>query len=130
MLVLAQTAPDQAEGIRTRVDRNLVSREQVGKGTDVVLVSVGEHHAVQLAAGLEIGEIGNDDVDAQMFFAREHHAGVHDETVVAEVIHHEVHPELAETAEGDEPELARVGQAILAPPRGKGAGLNDRRSGL
>jgi hypothetical protein len=69
MLVLAQTAPDQAEGIRTRVDRNLVSREQVGKGTDVVLVSVGEHHAVQLAAGLEIGEIGNDDVDAQMFFA-------------------------------------------------------------
>jgi len=96
----------------------------------VVLVTVGQDHAVNRPAGLEIGQIGNDDIDAEMLFAGEHHAGVDHDAVVAPAVDHQVHPELAETAESHELQLGRVGQAFLAPPGREGTGSCDQRREL
>jgi hypothetical protein len=52
-----------------------------------------------LAILLEIGDVGDDEVDAEEFGFGEHHAGVDDEDVVTETKDHHVHSEFAETAE-------------------------------
>ena len=54
-----------------------------------------------LAILLQIGDVGNDQVDAEQFGFGEHHAGVDDDDVVAEAQRHHVHAEFAETAEGN-----------------------------
>ena len=43
----------------------------------------------------EVGEIGRNDIYAQKFLVREHHAGVDHDDVVAVADGHRVHPELA-----------------------------------
>ena len=48
----------------------------------------------------QIGNIRNDDVDAQQFGLGEHQASVDDDDVIAPAHGHAVHSELAQTAEG------------------------------
>ena len=43
----------------------------------------------------EVGDVGNDDVDAQEFSFGEHQSGVDDDNVIAPTDGHAVHPELA-----------------------------------
>ncbi len=51
--------------------------EDVGQGAGVVFVAVGDDDAPQLVAVLEdVGDIGDDQVDAQHLLFGEHEAGV------------------------------------------------------
>ena len=54
-----------------------------------------------LAVFDEIGNVGDDDVDAEQFGFGEHESGVDDDDVVAPADGHAVHTELAQAAEGD-----------------------------
>ena len=58
----------------------------------------GAHHALVL---FQVGNVGNNDVDAQQFLLGKHHAGVDDDNVVARAERHHVHSELAQSAQGD-----------------------------
>ena len=49
----------------------------------------------------QVGDVGNDDVDAQQLGFREHEAGVDDDDVVTPANGHAVHAEFAETAQGN-----------------------------
>ena len=73
--------------------------ENIRNGADVVFVAVGEHNgANRCAVLLQIGDVWNDDVDAEKFDFGKHQAGVDDQDVVAIAQHHHVHSEFAETA--------------------------------
>ena len=65
----------------------------------MIFMTVGEHDRANFRPVLlEIGNIRNDEVDAQKFGFREHHAGINDDDVVAELQHQHVHAEFAEPA--------------------------------
>ena len=69
----------------------------------MVFVAVGEHDAAHVLAVLdEIGDVGDDDIDAEQFGFGEHEAGVDDDNVVAPANGHAVHAEFAEAAEGND----------------------------
>ncbi len=77
-----------------------MSRKNVGKRANVIFVAVREHDGFdQMAILFEIGDVGNDEVDAEEFGFGEHHAGVDDDDGVAEARSHHVHSEFAETTE-------------------------------
>ena len=74
--------------------------ENPGQRADVVFVAVGEDDSANaLAVFDEIGNVGDDDVDAQQFGFGEHQAGVDDDDVVAPAHGHAVHAELAQAAQ-------------------------------
>ena len=65
----------------------------------MVFVAMGQDYGANvLAVLLEIGGVGDDQIDAEEFGFGEHHAGVDDEDVVAQAKGHHVHAEFAETA--------------------------------
>ena len=100
--MLFELAFDVGEGELGAVDGDVELGEDPGEAADVVLVAVGEDDAADLAAVLdEVGDVRDDDVDAEELFFGEHEAGVDDEDVVAEVEGETVHAELAESAERD-----------------------------
>jgi hypothetical protein len=51
----------------------------------------------QMAILFEVGDVWNDQVNAEEFGFREHHAGVDNDDGVAEAKHHHIHSEFAET---------------------------------
>ena len=67
----------------------------------MVLVPVGEHDRVD-ALPLEVGDVGQDEVDAQMLVAREGETRVHDDDVAAVLVDGHVLADFAETAERDD----------------------------
>ena len=63
---------------------------------------------------MQIGDVGDDDVDAEQFGFGEHQAGVDDDDVVAPANGHAVHSELAQAAEGYNMEFMRGhGQQLM-----------------
>ena len=69
----------------------------------MVFVPVGEDDAADVLAVFDqVGDVGDDDIDAEQLGFREHEAGIDDDDVVAPANGHAVHAELAETAEGDD----------------------------
>jgi hypothetical protein len=81
--------------------------QEVRERADVVLVPVGEDDSADVAfVVLEVGEVRQDEVDAQMLVPRERQAGIdHDDAVVALDDHH-VLPDLAQPPERDQPRRA------------------------
>ena len=79
--MLAQLGGDEGQGKIGTVHRDVAAQlEQVGDGTDVVLVTVGEHQAHDVVhALLDPGEIGEDQVNAGLAFLGEEDAAVHDQ---------------------------------------------------
>ena len=72
----------------------------------MILVAVGEDQAANvLGVLLQVGEIGRHDIDAEQFGIGEHHAGIDDENIVAVADRHAVHPEFAESAQGNDLEF-------------------------
>ncbi len=68
----------------------------------MVFVAVGEDDGANVSAVLfEVGDVRNDEVNAEELGFGKHHAGVDDEDVVAEPEGHHVHAEFAEAAERD-----------------------------
>ncbi len=108
---------DERKGEASAVNGDVEIAEDVGEGADVIFVAVRENDGADvLAILLEIGDVGNDEVDAEKLGFGEHHAGVNDENVVTETKHHHVHAEFAETAERDRCEgLRRLTQKRLSP---------------
>ncbi len=85
------------------VHRHVDFAEQERNRADVIFVAMRQDQRAHLVAILfEIREVGRDDVDAQQFGVRKHHAGVHDDDVVPVADGHRVHAELAQTAERDQ----------------------------
>ena len=82
--------------------RDVEFGEDPGERSDVVFVAVGEDDAPDaLAVFGEIGNVGDDDVDAEEFGFGEHESGVDDDDVVTPADSHAIHTELAQAAQGD-----------------------------
>ena len=81
-LVQAFFAQRQSEA--SSIHRNVQIPQDVGQGSDVVFVPVGQYDSADVRAVLlKIGGVGDDQIDAQEFGLWEHHSGVDDEDVVA-----------------------------------------------
>ena len=69
----------------------------------MVLVAVSEEDGAELGGVVEdVRHVGDDDVDAEGGGIGKHHAAVDDDGVAAALVDHEVHPDLAEPAEGED----------------------------
>ena len=77
--------------------------QQIRERADVILVGVREHDGQHLAA-LEIAEVGQHEVDAEVLVTREREARVDDEDLAGDLEHRHVLPDLAEAAERDHPQ--------------------------
>ena len=93
----------EAERQRRPVDRERDVAQQEGEAARVVLVRVGEEHALDAIGVLaEIGEVGEDEVDARHVGLGEHDPAVDDEDAVVDLEAEAVPPDLAEPAEEDD----------------------------
>src|SRR5699024_3531509 len=104
--VLLELRLDEGERERRAQDRDVAAvAQQVRDGTDVVLVAMGEDEAHDpVVAPLEVGEVGQDQVDARLRRLREEDAAVDDEDLAAVLEDGHVAADLAEAAEGDDPQ--------------------------
>ena len=81
--------------------------QQVGQRADVVLVRVGQHDRVdQVEPALEVAEVRQDQVDAGLVRLGEQNATVDDEQAAVVLEDGHVAADLAEAAQGDEPQAA------------------------
>ena len=88
------------------INRHVDFAEQERHRADVIFMAVRQDHAQHFVAILfEIREIGRNDVDAEQFGIRKHHAGIHDDDFVPIADGHGVHTELAQTAQRDQLKL-------------------------
>ena len=85
-------------------DRDVaLAAQQVGNGADVVFVAVGEDEADDvIEAVVEVGEIGEDEVDAGLVLFGEEHTAVDDEEFAVVFEDGHVAADFAESAERDD----------------------------
>src|SRR5699024_8991882 len=85
-------------------DRDVaLAAQQIGHGTDVVLVAVGQDEPDDVVeAVIEVGEVGEDEVDAGLVLFGEEHAAVDDEQFAVVFEHGHIAPDLTEPAERDD----------------------------
>ena len=109
-LVLLDLAAEETAGEGRGVDRDARElRQHVGQAADVVLVGVGDQERPDVGlALLEVGDVGNDEVDPEHLLVGEHQPAVDHDDVVAVLEHVHVLADLADAAERDDPE-DRVG---------------------
>ena len=98
--MLLELAVDVGEGELGAVDGNVVELgEDPGESADVVLVAMGEDDGADEVFILdEVGDVGDNDVDAEELGLGKHEAGVDDDDVVFIAEGETVHAELAESA--------------------------------
>src|SRR6266704_1261130 len=78
---------------------------------------------------LEVGNVGNDEVDAEQFGFGEHHARVDNDDVVAVAKRHHVHAKFTETAQGNsEKGLQRLAQRDVSSQSCRGKSTTVRRA--
>ena len=100
--VLLQLEPDEAGGHTGGVDGRIDVPHQVGDAADVVLVAVGDEDGPDPVPVLdEVGEVGDDHVDAVHVIVGEAHSCVHHNDVAAVLVHGEVLADLVQTAKGN-----------------------------
>ena len=106
--VLLELGLDQREGQRGADERDVgLEAQQVRHRADVVLVPVGEDDGLDVVEPvLEVGEVGQDQVDAGLVVVGEEHAAVDDEQLAAVLEDGHVAADLAEAAERDDPHAA------------------------
>ncbi len=98
--VFVEFALDEGEGEFGSVDGNVQLGEDPGQAADVVFMAVREQDGFDLVAVFgEVGDVGDDDVDAEEFFFGKHQAGVDDDDVILPAEGHAVHTELAEATQ-------------------------------
>ena len=109
-----ETLFDQGESEAGSVYRDVEIAEDVGKRADVIFVAVRENNAADMLAILfEVGDVGDDEVDAKEFGVGKHHAGVDDEDIVAKTQDQHVHTKFAETTERNNGKrLIRLAQVV------------------
>ena len=111
-LVLLDLVAEQAAGERRGVDRHARElRQDVRQGADVVLVGVGDQERLDVGlALLEVGDVGDDEVDPEHLLVGEHQPAVDDDDVVAVLEHVHVLADLADAAERDDSK-GKIGSA-------------------
>ena len=104
--VLAEPFGDQGQRQRRAEDGHARLSEEVGHRADVVLVAVGQEDSAEpVPLGEGVGEVGDHVVDAgQLVGVGEHEATVDGDQIVAGLDEHHVEADLAESAEGDQPD--------------------------
>ena len=101
--VLLQLEADQTVGQGRAVDRRVGGLEDVGDGPDVILMAVGNEEAAQLLLTVdEIGDVGDDQIDAVHIVLGEAQTAVHDDHIVAVFEHGHILPDLIQPAERDD----------------------------
>ena len=100
----------QAEGEACAVHRGVRPVESLGEGTDVVLVTVGEHDGVHPARA-EALVVGNHPLDAVVPFG-EHLACVDEQTILARLKEKRVHAELAQSPNRGDSEIGVQGVLV------------------
>ena len=113
-LVLLDLVAEQAAGQGARVDRHARELGQdVRQAADVVLVGVGDQERLDVGAALlEVGDVGDDEVDAEHLLVGEHEPAVDDDDVVAVLEDVHVLADLAHPAERDDAERRMLGSGI------------------
>jgi len=107
-LVLAQLGADEPERELGPVDRHVHEfPEHVRKGADVVLVGVRHQEAADpVLSGSQVPDVRDDEIDAEHLLVGEHETRVDDEDVVPHLDREHVLADLADAAEGDDPQRA------------------------
>ena len=105
-LVLLDLVAEEPARQRRGVDRHARELgEHVRQAADVVLVGVGDEEGLDLLAVLlEVGDVGDDEVDAEHLLVGEHEAAVDDDDLVAVLEDVHVLADLAHPAERDDAE--------------------------
>ena len=101
-LVLVELGADHADRQQAAVDhrRHADLAQHVGQRPDVVLVAVGEDDRLDVVGAVaQVGEVGQDEVDAEHLGGREHQAGVDDDDPAAVLDHGHVLADLAQSPE-------------------------------
>src|SRR5690242_11795697 len=81
------------------INRNIQIAKNVRQRADMVFMSVRQHDGMNFRTVLlQVGNIRDDEINAQKLGLGEHHAGVNDDDVVTEPQDHHVHAEFAEPA--------------------------------
>ena len=106
--VLAQLAVEQGEGELGPDERDVLALAQQVRGrADVVLVAVGEHERLDVVEAVtDVGEVGQDQVDARVVVLGEQHPAVDDEQPAVVLEDRHVATDLAEAAERDDAQAA------------------------
>lgn len=90
---------DEAAGEACGVDRGVHFAKQVGKGPDVVFVSVGDEDGFDLVFVFdEVGKVRDDDVDPEHVFFREGHACIDYDNFVAVTEYSHVLPDFSKAS--------------------------------
>ena len=112
-LVLLDLDPEEAAGERRGVDRHAREvRQDVRQAADVVLVGVGDQERLDVGLALaQVGDVGDDEVDAEHLLVGEHQPAVDDDDVVAVLDDVHVLADLPHPAERDDPERRVAGVA-------------------
>ena len=102
-LVLLDLYPQQPSGQRGRVHRHAREvRQDEGQPADVILVAVGDQESANLVAVLpQVGDVGNDEVDAVHGLIGEHESAVDHDDVVAVLEDVHVLADFPYASEGD-----------------------------
>ena len=118
--VLVELRLDQPERQPRRPDlRHPHLAHEVRERADVVLVRMREDDGADVGLALgEVGEVRQDEVDAEVLVAREREAGVDDEHAVLVLEHGHVLPDLAEPAERDDAQTLCHPQSVSPACRG------------
>ena len=120
--VFFEFAPQQREREVRAVDRHFELGEEVGHAADVVFVRVRQQQAAHFALALEqIGDLVDDQINAEHLFFGKLYACVDDDDVVAGLVGRHVTADLAATAEWEHPQNTA--------PEGRGPTPLRRRAG-
>ena len=99
-VVLLQLVLNQPDGQLCAVHRRRHVLQHVGKGADVILMSVGDHKALDLVnVVLQIGDVWNDQVNAQHVVAGEGQSAVHHNNTVLVLKGRHIHSDLLQASE-------------------------------
>ena len=109
---LGQLAAQHRRRERRRVDRAAEPVPEIGDRAEMVLMRVGQHEADQLVAALlDEGRVGHDDVDAGRRLVAEGDAEIDHQPAAGMAVKVQVHADLARPAERQEQELVVSGGA-------------------
>ena len=123
-LVLVELGADHPDRQQAAVDhrRRADLAQHVGQRADVVLVAVGEDDRLDVVGALaQVGEVGQDQVDAEHLGGREHQPGVDDDDPAVVLDHGHVLADLPQPAEREDAKLLAATRLARRRPSGRRA---------
>ena len=114
--VVVQLAAQEVGGEAGSEDGALQPLGEIGHGTEVILVGVGEHEAAELVAqlGYEL-YVGRCHIHAGKLRPRKNDPAIHHQPAPGVAVEVEIHPDLAAAAERNEQEFVRSGVGVILP---------------